>query len=61
MFKFIVSGCNFYEYGIQIRVKAVQCASCQSFDVCHLLMTDWISERANLFSGSISIMDGEEG
>lgn len=61
MFKFIASGCNFYEYGIQICLKPVQYASCQSFDVCHLLMTDWISERPNLFCGSISIMYGEEG
>lgn len=61
MFKFIVSDCNFYECGVQICVKAVQYVSCQSFDVCHLLMTAWISERANLFSGSMSIMDGEEG
>lgn len=61
MFKFIVSYCNFYEYSAQICVKAVQYANCQSFDVCYLLMEDWISERGNTFSGSMSIIDGEEG
>lgn len=46
---------------VQIYVKAVQCVSCQNFDVFHLLKMDWISERADTFSGSMSIMDGEEG
>lgn len=48
MFEFIASQCNFCEYSAETWAKAVQCASCQMFDVCFLLMKGWISERAAL-------------